>query len=120
MTGGAHLRILPFETGTIEPGAVRVEAAAALGGVAGEAISLGMTADARLQALSRGLTVTGQEELFAIVKPGAQGSLRHQPRLLVTGGAEPRGTMTICARRFPGVGGRGMPGQEPHRMISSR
>jgi len=78
VAGGTHLGVLALEPVGIEAGAVWIEAAATLGGMAGEAISFRVATDAGLEALPRGLAVTGQEELLAVVKPGAERALGYQ------------------------------------------
>jgi hypothetical protein len=54
---GAHLRIVTPHTLGVEPRAVWIEAATAQGGVARQAVALGMARDATLQALARRRTV---------------------------------------------------------------
>lgn len=97
MAGGAHLGVFPLEPSAIEPGSVRIEAAAAPSRMTGETIALGVAADAGFQALPRGLPMADQKELLGVMEARAQSSLRYQPRLLVTGSAEPGRAMTVCA-----------------------
>jgi len=61
VTGRAHRWVLAAERSRIEAGTVRVEAPAAHGRVAGEAVSLGMTGDAAFQVLARGLPMVEQK-----------------------------------------------------------
>jgi hypothetical protein len=78
VAGGTHLGVLARETVGIEPGAVWIEAAATLGGMAGEAISFRVATYAGLEALTRGLAVAGEEELLTVVKPWAERALGYQ------------------------------------------
>lgn len=119
MAGGAHLRVLPLETSAVEPRPVRIEATAAPSRVTGEAIALGVAADAGFQALPRRLAMADEEELLGVVEARAKGSLGHQAGLLVTGGAEPGRAVAVRARGFSRIRRRRMTGEETGRVIAS-
>lgn len=119
MAGGAHLGVFPLETIAVESRPVGIEPATAPRRVAGEAIALGVAADAGLQALPRCLSMPDQEELLRVMKTGAQRPLGHQARLLVTGRAEPGRAMTVRARALSRIGCRRMTGEETGRMIAT-
>ena len=119
MAGSAHLRVFSLETSTIEPRSVGIETPPAPSRVTGEAIALGMAADAGFQALPRRLAMADEEELLGVMETRAQRSLGHQAGLLVTGRAEPSRAMAVGARRLPGVRRRRMTGEETGRVIAS-
>jgi hypothetical protein len=68
MTGGAHLGIPAPEPIRIEPRAVRIEAATALSGVAGQTIPLGVTGNAGLDVLARGNAVIEGEAAVGVME----------------------------------------------------
>jgi hypothetical protein len=116
VAGSAHLRVLALEARSVKPGSVRIESPSPLGRVTGQAVTLGVTADARLQALSRGLAVPQEKELFRIMEARPQRLLSHQAGLLMAVSAKTGGTVAVGAGGFPSIGRRGMAGQEVGRM----
>ena len=71
MAGGAGLGVLPPECSGVETRTVGIEAPTPCRGVAGKAVSLGMTGDTALQILAGGLSVIKEEGLLCIVKADA-------------------------------------------------
>jgi hypothetical protein len=76
MADGAHREVLAAHPGRIEARTMRIESAAAHRRVAGQAIAFRVTTDARLEALARCLTVSGQEKLPRVMIPGPEHSGR--------------------------------------------
>ena len=97
MADGAHLRIATAQTVSLEPRAVRIEAAPSHRGVASETIAFGVTGDAALQALAGGRAVGEKKARLRVVEPPAEWALRRESRLLVTVGAERACTVTLAA-----------------------
>ena len=97
---------------------MRIEPPSAERRVTRETVTLHMTADARLEALTRRLAVTDQEEPVGVVESRPEHAVGDKPRLRVAGRAEGADVVTVAARRFARVRRRGMPAQEARRMVS--
>lgn len=107
-----HVGVSRSQPISIEIGAMGVEARVTL-----QTIALGMARDARLEILSRRLTMPRDECPVAIVIPGAQRALRHQPCLLMAALAEIADVVAVTAGGLPVVCGRRVTLQEVCRMI---
>src|SRR5262245_58623394 len=118
MAYGAHLAVLFAQPFRIEPGAVRIEAAACDRGMAFQAVVLGVTPDAGFKASTRGAPVAGYKEWPGIVISRAQATRGDDTGLLVTGRAKAALVVAIAARRFARVGGSGMAGEKTVGVIS--
>ena len=120
MTYRAHLRILAPQPLGIEPGAVRIEAAAAERRMTREAVALGVAGGAALQTLPGGLPVPGNERSARIVIAGAQRAVAHQAGRGMARLTKTAGVVTIGAARFATVGGGRMALHESHGVITGR
>src|SRR5262245_53885862 len=85
----------------------------------GQAVALGVAADARLQALTRRLAVPGDEETPGVVVAGSQDVDRNQPGSLVAGRAERPRVMAIAARGLARIRGCRVAREEPVRVIAA-
>ena len=121
MTGGTGLGILPLERSGIETRAVGIEAPAPCRGVAGKAVSLGMTGYTALQILAGRLSMIKGEGLLGIMKADAPKSTgRDQSRADMAVGAELGLAVALVAGAFPTVRRGGMGREEAGRMVSRR
>src|ERR1041385_7313480 len=99
---------------------MRVDAASAERRMARQAVLFDVAPDAGLEALARGLPVTGDEEIVEVVIARPQRtSRRNQSRRGVAGGAEARRVVTVAAVGLARVRGGGMARQEAGRMVAS-
>ena len=109
----AHRGVLAAEGLRVEARTVRVEPAAALGGVAAETVPLRMTGDAALQVLASRLTVVQEKLRLGIVVsrssqaiPWSRAPRSHDsPRRTATGCGSRRRTGRACMRRRDGSSG---------------
>ena len=120
MARGAHLRILAREPGGVETRAVRVYVPAADRRVAGEAVALGVAADAGLEALARRPTMPRDEELVRVVIAVAQRPLRRETGPRVTASAELPGVVAVAAGGLARVRRRRVTRQEAGWVIPGR
>ena len=121
MTGGTGLGILPLERSGIETRAVGIEAPAPCRGVAGKAVSLGMTGYTALQILAGRLSMIKGEGLLGIMKADApKRTARDQSRADMAIGAELGLAVALVAGAFPTVRCGGMGREEAGRMVSRR
>jgi hypothetical protein len=119
MTYGADLRVLPLERGGVEARAMGVEAPAAGGRVASEAVSLRMTGDAALQILAGSLPVVQEESLLGVMKAGAtEAAGRNQPRGDMAVRAELGLIVALAAGALPAVRGNRVRRQETTGVIT--
>lgn len=104
MTGGACLGVLPPERFRIETRPVGIEAPAAQRGVAGEAITLGVTGYTGFETLACGLPVIEEEGRLRVVETdAAEPSGRDESRADMAAGAELALVVTVVAGAFPTV-----------------
>jgi hypothetical protein len=121
MAGGTGLGILPPERFGIETRTVGIEASAPCRGVAGQAVSLGMTGYTALQILAGRLSVIEDERLLGIMKADAPKSTGgNQSRADMAVGAELGLAVALVAGAFPTVCGGGMGREEAGRMVARR
>ena len=97
---------------------MRVEAASAQGGMARQAIALGVTRDTALEVLARGWPVAEEKTLLRIVISAAKRSPRSESRLLVAVGAECTCVVALGTRGFAPVRRRRMARKEARRVVS--
>ena len=115
---GTRFRILAPHPIRVEPRSVGVEPPSAERRVAGEAVALGVARDAGLEALARRLPVTDEEELLRVVITRPHHTCRHEASLGVARRAETADAVTIAARGLAPIRRRGVPAQEPRRVVS--
>jgi hypothetical protein len=121
MAGGTGLGILPAERFGIETRTVGIEAPAPCRGVAGKAVSLGMTGYTALQILAGRLSVIEDEGLLGIMKADAPKSTGgDQSRADMAIGAELGLAVALVTGAFPTVCCGGVGREEAGRVVARR